>query len=1165
MIYLNKLLNILKKNQINNDIVYEWHNAGYAIVFEAPNYNFNQLTNNTLISYQRIILQTLLEQNQAKGNIDNQVFISGDILSSLDNNTLELLNLPDRWKGKIDIIASGLTNNKSFRIKLLATPLYDNSSYDVIINGPLFSINNIDYTPNKYLWIAIDALYRHQTLTDEDKTQYENLKLVHSLQYAAKSLETSNSQITIDLRRFSKIFVHEPDSIGLFAYENDDGSISLVPNFYVNESGKTIVKDIEERISQLNNNSNVLKIHDDIIVLDDNRLKAVNEILTVGKISAKDKIKFFNNPSAFINASLVNLDNGFSLRVHGAELFQKAYFGLSESGGISWFDDANKSNFKILGLEDIASSISTEDELNSLKRLIDNANKSNQKQIDFNGQIIQLPASNSEVKLILDTIYNNIVSTPNALSGNKTYKEQIVLNINKNDEILDHVNYQNPDKLKLYKGSIELNDLNVDLFDYQKEGVRWLLGLMNFDLSPNHMIQTGGLLADDMGLGKTFMVLTAINIYMKYLNHIGRLKPILAVMPVVLLQNWKNEIDKLFKSSPFKLSSEFKNLKNIVILQSNSDLNSFRIKGTSKEITATNVNNDDITSSIRYSLKVGSSFSLERLDIPGRLVLTNYETLRDYQFSLCQIDWGFVIFDEAQEIKNSNSLKSRAAKALKSDFKLAVTGTPVENSLSDFWTIYDTILPGLLGSFQDFRKKYINPIKNEQNHDTISMKKIEIGQQLRKIVGYSMLRRTKEDELQGLPKKFIHNGLLDNNYSSIMNGEQLELYNSILDKVIIAKKTNQSKVREILLPSLRQLQLISIHPYLINSNLSIIKTENINDFINKSEKLKILINIINEVKERNEKMIIFAINRSLQFILSHCLSNLYNLRIDIINGQTKTINKNENSVSQTRLQIIKHFESEDGFNIIIMSPLAAGVGITVTGANNVVHLERHWNPAKEAQATDRVYRIGQSKDVHIYYPIILHPVNKSFDQNLNELLINKTSIRDSIITNDDISPVDFDATKIFGTDISDQRIKSEWLSSLDWKYTEALAAFIARCLYGGTVYLTSKSNDHGADVILEGDTNLVIQCKQSNKHFNHGDSLREPLGAKEEYSAKRGINFNHAILCINAPSIDSNIYDRAKSMKIKIWDMDFLNNMLSKFKIRISDLEAILSMPRLKF
>ena len=153
--------------------------------------------------------------------------------------------------------------------------------------------------------------------------------------------------------------------------------------------------------------------------------------------------------------------------------------------------------------------------------------------------------------------------------------------------------------------------------------------------------------------------------------------------------------------------------------------------------------------------------------------------------------------------------------------------------------------------------------------------------------------------------------------------------------------------------------------------------------------------VTDSVYNKGEKCIVFVISKKAQQFLSAALEVRYGIQVDIVNGDTKTTSKN---TDKTRVGIIDRFQSAPGFGVIIMSPVAAGVGLTVTAANNVIHLERHWNPAKEAQATDRVYRIGQEKPVNVYLPIAVHQEMQSFDERLNLLLRNKTDLSTAVVT-----------------------------------------------------------------------------------------------------------------------------------------------------------------------
>ena len=676
----------------------------------------------------------------------------------------------------------------------------------------------------------------------------------------------------------------------------------------------------------------------------------------------------------------------------------------------------------------------------------------------------------------------------------------------------------------------------------------------------------GGLLADDMGLGKTFMVLAALNTYRELALQSGReeAKPVLAVMPVVLLENWKEEVAKVFKDPPFKT---------IVVLQRDAELGRFRLEGAKRETTLAAGEDVPTLETVRYSLKIGSKYGPDRLDLPGRLVLTNYNTLADYQFSLCQVDWGCVIFDEAQDIKNPNTIKARAAKGLKADFRLAVTGTPVENSLADFWSLYDTVKPGLLGAFQDFRKRYISPIKAAGPEKRDETRK-RLGKELRQTVGPFMLRRTKEDELSGLPQKYVHDGADKTNineataYSRVMSGDQLAAYNAVVAAVVAAKRSGDgSRVHQVLLPSMQKLQRVSLHPALKDGEPQPGKDKaEAEAELKKSAKLDLLLKILDEIKGRGEKVILFVITKSLQRFLAHSLGMKYGLPVSIINGDTKSVTGASGRGAESRMGLIQKFEQQAGFNIIIMSPLAAGVGLTVVGANNVIHLERHWNPAKEAQATDRVYRIGQQKDVHVYIPVLKHPERTSFDENLGELLGRKLDIRDAVVTTSETRPEDFDSKAIFGEDLrGDEPIRPDWLPGMDWQDTEALVALLAQKEYGGRAYLTPQSGDHGADVVLldAPGGNMVIQCKTSEKAFGDSNAAAAAQSAGVEYG-KRFAGKCRAVLAVNAPSVQPSVRNRASGLDVEIWDRPVLEKLLNKHPTRYRELGDLLAQPRLE-
>lgn len=942
-----------------------------------------------LLLNQYTCLQMLVEQGVAE-SIRNGFVIPSNHAVCLDADIRHLLKLPPLYEGTLSARVDGQSSQAAFSVRLILHYLGEEIyNYDIV--GPCLKLSEREvFLLNQQQWLIFDGLRRHQSLAASDKNEQQNLLLLHQLQLAKRA------GVSIDLAQFNKLNIVHPEKVGVAAEQAENGDLILTPTFGMGINPH----DTATRLGQLKNASDIasLRIRDDIVLLDEDRFKATQEILSNRRIPKEQVRHFLATPSAFLDAALVDLDTGFSLRVKGATTFHHGYFGETDASGIDWFGPLAEKTLHapLVGhLHDLEEVIEFEKKFNDAKvhgadsMIFNEENIDISKPEEIKQQIEQLKCHYRQAnKHDEDTIQLEPESS----------LERAVVDIATNDDVLE---FGGPSLLSqaeqsLFTGSIDFNNYARQPFPHQEEGIRWLLGLMQCASKGEDSKIEGALLADDMGLGKTYMSLVALSEFYRLTDLQGKTKrPVLIVAPLSLVENWIDEADKTFQKSPFR---------DVVLLQSNRDLRKFRIQGASTE-TKQSVS-DDLpldSENIRYSLKVGKYYGNDRLDLPQRLVVTTYQTLRDYQFSLCRIDWQLVIFDEAQNIKNPNALQSRAAKGLKARFKLLATGTPVENSLADFWCLLDTAQPGLLGSYQDFRKQFIQPISQAETSDEISSIRSEIGRKLRKTVGCFMLRRLKEDRLKGLPEKRVFVGannsgsdwLYEPRLEAVMKDRQLNAYDTVIENIQTIKNSG-GDARGIILQALQELRSISLHPELTNKSEQINNNFEPKKFSSQSEKILCVLQVLNEIKNRQEKVIIFVINKNLQRLLTLCLSKLYSVPISIINGDTNAVASAKGS--ETRKQLIEQFESNKGFGIIIMSPIAAGVGLTVVGANNVIHLERHWNPAKEAQATDRVYRIGQKKDVSVYIPILLHPKHTSFDLNLNGLLQNKTDLKDAVVT-----------------------------------------------------------------------------------------------------------------------------------------------------------------------
>ena len=455
----------------------------------------------------------------------------------------------------------------------------------------------------------------------------------------------------------------------------------------------------------------------------------------------------------------------------------------------------------------------------------------------------------------------------------------------------------------------------ISLKPYQTEGVGWLMGLFKAQAS-------GAILADDMGLGKTLQILS----FLQVLTTKSPIK-VMVVAPVSLLVNWQAELQKFFPEGPLRF----------IDLNQNRGLLDFLLETPTKF---------DFTIA-------GASFEFMRMN----------------QKKLGTINWDILILDEAQKIKNPTTLVTQAAKAMKGKFKIAVTGTPVENSFQDLWSIADFAIPGsVLGSTKDFSQTY--GIREEDSEESVEAK----GKAVREALGPFFHRRIKADVLTDLPPKKVHW------VEKGMPGLQERSYNQILREPLDLKPSGTGDLERLF-----AIRKVSDHPLLLESHREWYASADAD-----SAKLIALKEVLDrEVLPRGHKALVFAEYKKTQRIIARALEEWYGLDPFILNGDTPASGNGEAS----RLGMIKAFSAKPKFDVLILSPVAAGVGLNIVAASHVIHYSRHWNPAKEDQATDRAYRIGQTNPVHVWYPIATHPQVDSFDLVLAKLLDRKQNLK----------------------------------------------------------------------------------------------------------------------------------------------------------------------------
>lgn len=463
----------------------------------------------------------------------------------------------------------------------------------------------------------------------------------------------------------------------------------------------------------------------------------------------------------------------------------------------------------------------------------------------------------------------------------------------------------------------EPNGLNGTLRPYQMTGLKWLW--------TNVAKGFGCCMADDMGLGKTIQVISLI-LKLKEENKLK--EPVLVVCPTTLMGNWIKEL-QMFAPS---------------------------------------------LSAITYH-------GLDRkLDTKKDVILTTYAIMRIDVEEIKKYNWGMIVVDEAQNIKNPDTAQTVAIKALKSNIKIAMTGTPVENRLTELWSIFDFINKGYLGSLKDFQKSYAIPIERFKENSRATKLKLSVSP--------FVLRRLKTDKtvISDLPDKVVLNDYC------YLEKAQAVLYektlNEMMDKISGFSGVNRRGNIFKLITALKQ---ICNHPYQFLKSGGTSK-----ELSGKAEKC---ISLVQNIIDSDEKTLIFTQYKEMGDLLSKIISEECATDPSFFHGSL-TVPQREN--------LIEDFQNNKERKVMILSLKAGGTGLNLTSATNVIHYDLWWNPAVEEQATDRTYRIGQSKNVMVHRLITLG----TFEEKIDEMLKSKKELADLAV---------YEGEKII-TELSDDEI-----------------------------------------------------------------------------------------------------------------------------------------------
>jgi hypothetical protein len=460
---------------------------------------------------------------------------------------------------------------------------------------------------------------------------------------------------------------------------------------------------------------------------------------------------------------------------------------------------------------------------------------------------------------------------------------------------------------------------------YQERGLGWLAW--------HDRVGLGACLADDMGLGKTVQMLALL---VAERQEKKRPAATLLVCPTSVVGNWQREAERFAPG-----------LKVVM----------------------------------HHGAGRRSGAALAALPKQADLVLTSYGTLVRDREELSALTWGRVVLDEAQNVKNADTAQAKAVRTLRTDRRVALTGTPVENRLSELWALMDFLNPGLLGSAGRFRERYALPIERDRDADAAS--------RLKMVTGPFILRRLKTDKtiIQDLPEK------IEIEVPCTLTREQAALYRSVVDDLLEQLKHTSTGIqtRGVVLSSMMKLKQICDHPALLLADRSALP--------GRSGKLERLEEILEEVLAQGEKALVFTQFTEMGHPLKAHLQERFGREVLFLHGGT---------TRAARDAMVARFEEKKGPPIFVLSLRAGGTGLNLVAANHVVHFDRWWNPAVEDQASDRAFRIGQDKRVQVRKLLCLGTV----EEKISKMIADKRALAGSVVDAGEAWLADLSATAI---------------------------------------------------------------------------------------------------------------------------------------------------------
>ena len=604
----------------------------------------------------------------------------------------------------------------------------------------------------------------------------------------------------------------------------------------------------------------------------------------------------------------------------------------------------------------------TRDEFEQFEGAVTEAEESGAKDVTFKRRTVPVAEARRAVEKVVGVPEPKVApdeasSTDAEMEKPKPRTGQIVTLLKTNFEAIEYKAIRRPRHAWVGDGEFQPFGARTKFKPHQDDGFQWLARSWIAGWP-------GVLLADDMGLGKSYQALAFLawvrrNQEIAAQRSLRRKLPILVVAPTALLENWIKEA-------------------NVHLLEG--------VLGTDRaDIFGAGIRKFRNTDPSTKDTEALNWRKIEEHD----WVLTTYETLADYHTSFARILFSVAVFDEIQKVKDPGTLNSASSKSVNADFVLGLSGTPIENRIEDLWSVMDRVFPGFLGDLKVFSANYKDAtIEDYRALSEMLMKPIDGAPAI-------VLRRMKRDVLEGLPPREIirHRVTMP------------DIQERRFDEIVRLWHGAHARGRGAKLEFVQKLRAVSLFPG-DPRQCDLTTRRGVAEWKGQSARLTRTFDILHELEAKGRRGLVFVEHRGMQTLLAEAISTEFDIeRPTIINGATP---------GARRPAMVEEFEKRTTkFDLMILSPKAAGVGLTILSANHVIHLSRWWNPAVEDQCNDRVYRIGAKLPVTIHIPMAVHSRygDDSFDVQLDRLIEYKREISHGLLM-PPVAESDVDAFKM---------------------------------------------------------------------------------------------------------------------------------------------------------